>query len=219
MAKQKIVIFANGQLKNIEKALAVASDADALLCADGGAVHCEKLGITPDVLIGDLDSISMELLEKLKKQQVKIAQYPVNKDYTDLELAVQYARDMKKKNTALEIHILGALGGRWDMSLANIFLAIAENNRQLDILFHGDEETLRMLQPGLHKIKGNSGQGISFLPLLGDVEGLTLKGFCYSAQNIDLKLGGSRGVSNRLSAEIGLVNFEEGRLLMVQNDI
>ena len=79
------------------------------------------LGLNPDVLIGDLDSASESEVEKVRPAQGQVIQYPVHKDETDLELAVLAAIQRGYR----EILILGALGGRLDMTLANISTAHA----------------------------------------------------------------------------------------------
>jgi thiamine pyrophosphokinase len=88
------------------------------ICCDGGVRHFQYLGIKPDVIIGDMDSIDPALQASYSKQGVKIIKYPVNKDFTDTELALNYALNLKPE----AIFIWGALGGRIDHALANVFL-------------------------------------------------------------------------------------------------
>lgn len=216
MPKKKIVIFANGRMKNSEKAHRIAAEADYIICADGGAVHCDRVGFFPDLLVGDFDSIPKKLRRKLEKKQVEIEQHPVHKDCTDLELALHHVTNLKKKkDKRTTVHILGALGGRWDMSLATVLLPLAADNQQLEIFLHGDKEMLSVFSPGRHTLHGTPGQRVSFLPISGTVEGLSLAGFTYSAKDISLEPGSSRGVSNCLEEKTCLIQFEQGKLLMI----
>ena len=79
-----------------------------IICCDGGARHLWKTGIKPDVIIGDMDSIEPDHLASYSKQGVKIIKYPVNKDFTDTELALDYALGLKPE----AIFIWGALRRR-----------------------------------------------------------------------------------------------------------
>ena len=156
--------------------------------------------------------------KKLQKKHVEIEQHPVHKNNTDLELALQRATASGSNEENTTIHILGGLGGRWDMSLATIFLPLANENTLLEIVIHGDKEVLRVLTPGCHCFRSTPGKQVSFLPLLGKVEKLTLIGFRYSVTDISLEPGSSRGVSNFIEEKNCRVQFLLGRLLMITND-
>ncbi len=219
MAKRKIIIFANGEIKKRHQAQHFIKAAEYIICADGGAVHCDRMGIIPDMVIGDMDSIPAEILEKFARHHTIIKTFPVHKDNTDLELAVHYAHLRIKEMGAASIHIFGGLGGRWDMSLATILLLTDKNNLQQEIVIHGDQEIFYALQPGAYNLQGTVGQRISFLSLHGDVKKLSLSGLRYPARKITLNLGSSLGVSNRFVEEKCLVTFAEGILLVVLDRI
>ncbi|MBM9518578.1 thiamine diphosphokinase [Desulforhopalus vacuolatus] len=223
MTEKKIVIFANGKLKNRARALRIASDADFIICADGGSVHCDNLGIIPDLLVGDLDSTPKKLRKKFEMQHVKIDQHPTHKDNTDLELALHYAVKMREKyksnrHDKVSVHLLGGLGGRLDMTLATILIPTAWGHRNLDISIHGDHNLVRLFPPGSHTVYGIPGARVSFLPISGDVKDLSLIGFEYSVDHINLRLGSSRCVSNCIEKDSCLVCFTEGTLLMVMDN-
>ena len=111
----RTIIFANGELPNIEKARALVQTDDYIICADGGTRHALALGLKPNLIVGDLDSVTDV---ELKIASAKIVQYPRNKNETDLELALNHAL-VKKTSSIL---IIGALGGRLDQTLGNISL-------------------------------------------------------------------------------------------------
>ncbi len=214
MTKRKIIIFANGEIKKADQAQLFAQTAEYIICADGGAIHCDRMGIIPDMVIGDMDSIPEEIQEKLKKKQVAIETFPVHKDNTDLELAIDCAR-LRLRGQGGAIHIFGGLGGRWDMSLATVLMLAEKDNRQQEIVIHSDRETIYALQPGEHSFSGTAGQRISFLPLQGDVKKLTLAGLRYPAKEITLGAGSGRGVSNRFINTECLIKFTAGTLLAI----
>ena len=84
----RAVIIGNGDIKDYQYIKSKSIDNDFIICADGGYNHAEKMGIVPDVLIGDFDSAN-EILKKLRDR----IEYPKRKDFTDGELAVAYAVD------------------------------------------------------------------------------------------------------------------------------
>ncbi len=207
------LIFANGLLNHSTELDTLIQQADLVLAVDGGANHCVKFGITPDILLGDLDSIDPDILATYEKKNITIYRHPPRKDATDLELALGLA----KEKDATICWLVGALGGRWDMSLANIMLAAGDKYQDQKILLLGDDCFMQILHPGkVYKISGESGQIISFLPLKGDVHGVTLKGFEYPLSNHTIPFGSSLGVSNILTAKRATVEHLEGTLLCVQ---
>ena len=119
----RAVIFANGIIKHLPEPGNVIMPEDLLIAADGGARYFQAIGITPAVVIGDFDSLGSDELNKLQSSGVEIIQYPARKDQTDLELALRLAVD----RGADEIVVFGALGARWDMSIANILLPAEQN--------------------------------------------------------------------------------------------
>ena len=114
----RAIIFANGDApdqKTIERWI---TPTDRIIAADGGTRHALSVGITPHVVIGDLDSLAEADRDQLERAGVPFIVYPTHKDYTDLELALRYALEQG----ATDIMIFSALGGRWDQSLANLML-------------------------------------------------------------------------------------------------
>ena len=120
MSMNKVVIALNGELKGNRKEYKklIGEKATLFIAADGGALLLESIGFFPDVIIGDLDSLTKEKYQFYEKMGIKILKYPDEKDETDGELALQYCGERGLNN----IIIIGFTGGRWDQQLANIFL-------------------------------------------------------------------------------------------------
>lgn len=210
----KVLIFANGDLGQPQFLQAMMDESDFVIAADGGANHCFHLNITPEIVIGDLDSISPGILEHFKKTQVQIRRYPVEKDAADLELALDLALD----KGAQSVFLAGVLGGRWDMSLGNILLAASTKYQALSITLLGPDCLMHILHPGtLHRLASKAGSRVSLLPLNGDVHGVTLKGFLYPLANHTINSGSSLGISNRILKDEATVQLREGTLLSVQS--
>ena len=104
---QRIIIFANGDLPDINKANALLHPDDFIICADGGTRHAFALNLKPDLVIGDMDSIQKEHWQKLEETGISIELFPPDKNETDLELALNRAFELEPK----EIIIIAASAG------------------------------------------------------------------------------------------------------------
>ena len=135
-------IVLNGDVRDDEGFLTLIDCCDVLICADGGARHLHRLGIPPDSLIGDLDSVPSDALSWLKAQNVPMYTFPSEKDATDAELAIEYAIQFASTDSAsthcgehpIGIWLLAALGGRPDHVLANQLIAAKLAERYSDVL-------------------------------------------------------------------------------------
>lgn len=205
----KAVIFANGTIDNSDSAI---SGNDLIIAADGGTQHCLSLGITPDVVIGDLDSLTADNINELQIANVEIIRYPAKKDQTDLELALKLAID----RGADEIVVFGAMGGRWDMSIANILLPAEQNLSNATIRIIDGHHEIMLLRAGKEMIfHGKKGDIFSLIPLGRDALGITTIGLEYPLKDDLLRLGSSRGISNLFIENSATVSLKQGLLLCV----
>lgn len=211
----KAAIFANGEFTRSPFTDMTIDQANLIIAADGGANHCKLLNITPDVLVGDLDSVSSSTLAEYQQSGVPVKRFPEQKDATDLELALDYA----VARGALEITILGCLGGRWDMSLANILLLSHSKYTKVSILLCAEKSRIQVLFPGKHTLIGNIGQRISLLPLGQECSGISLEGFQYPLVKAVIPLGSTLGVSNVICHQNPTVFITKGKLLCIFLDI
>jgi len=206
-----VLILANGELHPSPALLQIAKDADLVIAADGGARHCKVLERLPDTLIGDLDSIPQELLKGFKSGEIKILQYPERKNATDLELTIDHAIT----KGATQIYFAGMLGGRWDMSLSNIFLLAQDKYEKIGLSIMSDDCVLHILHPGKHSYTTEIGQRVSLLPLKEDGKNITLTGFEYPLEKHTIPFGSSRGLSNVTSNTTLQIQHSNGVLLML----
>lgn len=207
----RIALFANGEHQPGDKDQEIFLQADLIIAADGGANHCNSLQIQPDLVVGDLDSIDPALLASYTRKDIAIKKYPAAKDKADLELAIDHGLALGAK----KIHIFGALGGRWDMSLANILLLASPSYRQLELSLSYGNSFMRMLWPGTTEIAGEPGQRVSLLALGQDAKEVSLSGFLYPLQSGKISFASSLGVSNVLVKEKAQISFSTGTLLLV----
>lgn len=210
------VIFANGAFHPPALGRPWLPDGARLIAADGGARHLDELGLTPDVLIGDFDSLSAQDVEAHEARGAEVIRFPPRKDATDLELAVQHAL----AGGAEELIILGAVGGRWDQSLANLLMPNLPDLAAVSVRFiDGAQEAIVLRGGGQVKLEGQPGDIVSLIPLDGRARGVTTEGLEYPLQDGELAFGSSRGVSNVLLREEATVSMVSGSLLCLVGHI
>jgi thiamine pyrophosphokinase len=212
----RIVIFANGELPDLEAARTLLQPGDYLIAADGGANHLLKMGILPEIVIGDLDSIDEDILFQLTSAEVDIQQYSEDKDETDIELALRYAVELGP----YAILIVGALGGRLDQTLANLSILTDPMLPKIDIrLDDGVEEAFFCRASAANgeqvEVRGRSGDTVSLIPWNGPVEGVATEGLQWPLCGETLYPDKSRGVSNMMLSDIASVRIQSGLLLIV----
>jgi thiamine pyrophosphokinase len=208
----RAVIVANGPMPRPPSPRPKITDEDLVVCVDGGSGNALAMGLEPQVVIGDMDSIEAELQEHLKGEGCLFVEYPPRKDETDLELAVRYALS----RGATELMLLAALGGRIDHTLANVMLlAIPELDGLSARIVDGNQEVCLVRDQVL--IHGRPGDTISLLPLTADAVGIYTEGLDYPLRDGVLKFGAARGVSNVLVAGEARVRVGEGLLLLIHS--
>lgn len=210
MADKRAVIFVNGILVEPEAVMRRLLPQDFLIAADGGLQVMHTLGLQPRLLIGDLDSVSPAEVEAVRAAGGVLRSYPVEKDETDLELALLAAA----AGGFAVIWLVAALGGRLDQTLANInLLLLPELSGRQIFLFDGREEVF--LIRDVAEIHGQPGEVVSLLPLNGPAAGITTHGLQFPLRGETLFPERSRGISNRLRGSSARVELESGVLLCI----
>lgn len=195
----------------VQQALRAAEHEARWVAADGGVRVARHFGRDPDVILGDMDSISPEALAQMRELGAEIHEFPAEKDETDLELALTYAAEQG----ATWVRVFGALGGRFDQMLANAYLLALPILRDIDVALVAGEQRICMWNPGEHLIYGAVGDTVSLMPVGGDVQGIRSEGLRYALHDETLEFGPARGISNVLLTECATVRFVEGVLLVV----
>ncbi|HLV37648.1 MAG TPA: thiamine diphosphokinase [Spirillospora sp.] len=213
MTHHRALIFANGRIHDgpmPRRALEQAPDA-LMIGADGGVRVAQAYGVKLDAVIGDMDSLTEDELEVQQAQGAKILRYPPEKNETDLELALLWAAEQG----ADWMRVFGAMGGRLDQTLANIYLLALPPLRQRDVRLVSRAQQAWLLYPGEHRIEGAEGDTISLIPMNGDAQGVETENLYYPLRNEALTFGPARGVSNVMSGAQASVRFRAGLLLVV----
>lgn len=204
------IVFAHGTLDPPPQLSELLASAQLVVAADGGALHCRALGVRPQVILGDFDSLPAAELAAWQAEGVRTISHPVEKDATDLELALLYAQE----RGASEIAVLGGLGTRWDHSVANLLLGAHPQFAALRITFLQGRQRLFTFR-GHTALTAQMGELVSLLPIGGDAIGVTTSGLKYPLTNETLKLGSSRGVSNVVKESSAEVHVTSGILLCI----
>ena len=187
---------------------------DYVIAADAGLEVLRPLHISPNAVVGDLDTVDKKVLEEYQNQPgIEFEIHKPEKDETDTELALLTAA----RQGCEAVDILGALGGRMDHAIDNIQLMYQFFCQGMEVNIYDARNRLYLL--GGHKVFHREevyGKYISFLPMTETVEGLTLRGFKYPLQRRTIGLGTSLCISNELKREEGILELEKGVLLCVE---
>ncbi len=210
MSDQTLHIFLNGEMNLPEFFFQYYTPGEIILAVDGGLRFVQHLGIKPDILVGDLDSIDESQLKQIQSQKVIIKRFSPHKDETDFELALLEVENYSWK----QIRVYGGLGGRLDHTIAN--LSIAGSKRYVDrqIIFTDTSQEVFFTIKG-KKISGKPGDLISLIPWGGDVTGIFTDGLEYPLKDETLYFDGTRGISNIMNTDSAEIGFDSGRLLCV----
>ncbi len=209
----RVVVFANGDLNKGSAVVAALGQGDdgLVVAADGGArlaLACDRV---PDVVVGDLDSLTPDEVADLRARGAEIEQYPAGKNETDLELALLAAVN----RGAAWIRIIGAVGDRIDQTLANITLLTLSELADRDVRLVSGDQTLWLIGPGDHALDGEPGDTISLIPLGDDAQNVRTANMLYPLRGETLRLGPARGVSNVIAAADARVRLDAGTLIVV----
>lgn len=205
---KRIIIFANGELPDLEKARAILHEDDFIIAADGGTRHALALGLNPKVIVGDLDSLPPNF--EVSKFDGEIILYPKDKNETDLELAIQHAIALNPE----QIIIIAALGGRLDQTLANVALLSDLRPSTFNLKLDDGLEEIFFCRDQI-KIDGSSGDIVSLIPWLGEVTGVVTTDLKWPLQKETLYPQKTRGISNEMTGNIAAVQIGSGLLLII----
>lgn len=201
------LIVLGGDAPSAQLLRSCAAQADWVIAADSGLAAFDAAGISPDLLIGDLDSVDAKVLEKFAGC-VPVRKLNCIKDDTDgvdaLDVAI--ARGAKR------ITILGALGGRLDHALANVMLLVRASRR--GVAAEICDDGVHMIRvDGTYVLEGAKGHTVSLLPL-GTARGVTLSGFFYPLHDHELTSEHPLGMSNVVTEDTAVVKVAEGDLIL-----
>lgn len=208
----KILIFTNGENNLSREELEEILPVDKIICANGGTILALNMNLIPDIIVGDIDSIPNNVLEKIRGEKIEWKIYPKEKDETDLELAV---REALKYNSKI-IYFVGLLGRRIDHTLSNLFFLERVKGKGIEVLILDEKIRITLMLGREEKIFwGNEGEIISLIPLSEKVEGITLEGLKYPLNNGVLYRSLTRGISNEFISKEAKIKISSGTLIII----
>jgi len=210
MAEAVAWVFVNGPLAENPHLKEMIHPGDWLVAVDGGYRLLKAIGLKPELVIGDLDSISARELDEIQRGMIPIQRFPKHKDETDLELALNAVLGRGSRS----IRIVGAQGGRLDQSLGNLFLLLRPELADLDVRMEdGETEAWLIRKEGW--VKGQTGDVVSLLPVGNPVHGVTTYGLEYPLHSETLWTYRTRGISNVMESDEARIEILEGLLICV----
>ena len=200
-------LFLNGELRGNKDFYLdfIKNHKGDIYCADGGANICYELDLIPKEIYGDLDSIRNEVKEFYQEKNVKFIKFKVEKDYTDSELVLN-----EIKNKYDVIYCIAGLGGSIDHELTNINLLAQYNN----LIFISEKEKIFKVDSD-YEFNNIIDTKVSFIIFSDEVKSLSLKGFKYNIENLDIKKGEARCISNIIIENEANLSIKSGSLLCV----
>ena len=178
---------------------------DEVYAVDGGFAHLEAIGRAPDLAIGDFDSLGYVPNAK------RVSRYPVKKDKSDFELALQRARDYG----FTDVVAFGVLGGRLDHTLSSLQLLARYAEEGMNVTAIGDTYAVRALAgPDAFELPVCESGTVSVFSVSDEARGVIERGMEYPLDDAVLTNRTSLGLSNELTGEPAAVAVESGTLLV-----
>lgn len=216
-----VLIVAGGEIdKEFAKSYIKYIDNHALyiIACDKGYEACESLHITPNVLVGDFDSVDDAAQNRAKAAGIEMIKLNPIKDDTDVEVALNHAFSVT--NPGDEIYMLGCTGGRLDHTIGNFHLMGMGAKCERAVIIVDSHNYIEMITPGETYIvepETQFGKYISVFPFMGPVTGLTMTGFKYSVTNKTLEGFDTLTVSNEVkTSSYAEITIESGYLIVME---
>ena len=204
MARTAIVVCAGGPAR---APLPDVPEDTLVIAADGGIIEAERLGLRVDLLVGDLDSAPADAIARAPR----VERHPVDKDASDLELAMEAA----VAGGARRIVVVGGDGGRLDHLLGNAFLLGSDRWAAVEIDAVLGDARITVVRDE-REIEGEVGELISLYAVGGPARGVTTQGLRWALRDGDLLPGSSLGLSNEFAAPRATVRVREGVVLAIR---
>jgi thiamine pyrophosphokinase len=183
------------------------------IAADSGLDHALALGVTPDVVVGDSDSVSAAALALAHSLNIAFISAPTDKDFTDTELALSHAVDLG----AHRIIVVSAGGGRFDHAHGLLTALFHPEWAHIHIEAFIDTAHIFVLHgPNSLQISGPQNSLVALHAMNGMAHGINTEGMRWQLRNESLAPWVSRGVSNELTGALCEISVQSGALLVVQ---
>lgn len=207
----KTIIIGSGEIYDYSFCHEILKSADKIICADGGTRHAINMRLTPNVIIGDMDSSAAQYVEYFRKKGVEVIEYPRDKDKTDTQICIEFAIPFSK-----EIILLGTTGRRIDHTLGNISLLKLGIEKDVNISIADNKNHIYLIKDSI-TLHGKKEEIFSLIPFTERVEGICTDGAHYELHNAVMEQGTTYGISNYFERETVKVSIKSGYLLVIKS--
>ena len=189
--------------------------ADLVIAADSGAdIAAAAAAVTVNILVGDLDSISRRVLERVLDGETVIEAHSPDKDATDLELAL----DVALRSDPNDIVFVGGGGGRIDHLLGNVGVIGSPAARHIPVIWVMERETAHVIRGG-KSIPTTPGELFSLIPIGSDAHGVHVRHARWPLRDASLRVHSSVGISNVALGRQVEIEVGEGAVLAIFNHL
>lgn len=207
---RRAIVIVNGDMSNSNMIGKIIRKTDTVVCVNGGTKIALQHDIMPHIIIGDFDSMSEHIKERISQHKITWIQYPTDKDKSDTELAIDYLYN----NSYSEIVVFGLSGSRIDHVLANIlFIAYFSCKKTPITIIEGNQRLY--FTANTISLPTKKGDVISLIPIKENCYGVVTTGLQYALQNETLYFGASRGLSNVAVSMRVAVKIKKGTLCVI----
>jgi thiamine pyrophosphokinase len=207
-AMSTVVVFAGGE--PVVGLDATVFDDAYTIAADSGVLLAGALGCDVDLLVGDLDSAGADAIRAAEAAGARVERFPVDKDETDLEIAL----DRALATNPDRVIVVGGHGGRLDHFLANALLLASEKYASVRVCAYMGDGQVHVVRDRL-ELRGEPGALVTLLAVHGPAREVVTDGLRYPLHGETLAPGSTRGVSNELVDVDAAVGLSDGVLLVV----
>lgn len=201
----RAVIFSGGDVPSEEFLKRCIKPDDFIIAADKGFCAAKKLGILPDITVGDMDSVTQEPKGK------KLVKLNVMKDETDTEAAMRLATEAG----ADEILFLCALGGRADHALANMLLLKQLGDSGISASIADEKNEIYYMKDKI-TLAGTKGDTLSIIPIC-TLKGVKTENLLYALDGQEIACGTSLGVSNVMTENYCSITAQGGCAFVIKS--
>lgn len=210
MSEEIVVVVAGGEAPDAEAVRAIPPGA-YIVAADRGLDHARALGLDVTVAVGDFDSASPEAVAAAEGAGVRVERHPVDKDATDLELALDAALEFDPAR----ILVLAEGGGRLDHLLSALLLLASPRYARVELDAYLGRARAHVIR-NQRTLAGEPGELVSLFALHGPAEGVRTEGLVYPLAGETLEPGSSRGVSNVFASSTATIAVDRGVLVAIR---
>jgi thiamine pyrophosphokinase len=208
---ESAAVVVNGAIEDYTWARSAILACDFVIAVDGGGNHLHAMGLFPDLVVGDLDSIAPAAKESFTEHGCVFMTFPSAKDESDLQLAMDHAASLHPR----QIFLLGALGKRFDHAYGNVLLLNLFADRGIHAFIVDETHEIQVITSRAN-FDGMVNDTLSLFSLTPETRGVATSGMVYPLKHESLYMGDTRGLSNIIKDPEASVSLETGRLLAIR---